>query len=113
MAQKTLTKMDLTKRIIMLFLFVINMILVVVACNGQVALRSPSGLTILAPPPNFGVTTIYTYVVTDGEQQWHHNTYNWRASIPVGEKRCKVYLWVKEYVNQIQVNRKFFIFYEG
>lgn len=96
-------------KIIFLSLFVT----LAVACNGQVALRSPSGLTILAPPPAFGVTTIYTYVVTDGEQQWHHDTYNWRASIPVGEKKCKVYLWVKEYINQIQVNRKFFIFYES
>jgi len=99
--------MDL--KIIFLSLF----IALSVACSAQVAFRSPSGLTVFAPPPAFGVTTIYTYVVTDGEQQWHHNTYNWRASIPVGEKRCKVYLWVKEYVNQIQVNRKFFIFYES
>jgi hypothetical protein len=107
MASKTLTKMDL--KIIFLSLF----ITLSIACSAQVAFRSPSGLTVLAPPPNFGVTTIYTYVVTDGEQQWHHDTYNWRASIPVGEKRCKVYLLVREYVNQIQVNRKFFIFYEG
>ncbi len=84
-----------------------------IACSAQVAFRSPSGLTILAPPPNFGVTTIYTYVVTDGQQQWHHNSYNWTASIPVNEKKCKVYIWVKEYVNQIQENRKMFIFYEG
>lgn len=106
MVSKKLTKMDL--KIIFLSLFII----LSTVCSAQVAFRSPDGLTVFAPPPAFGVTTIYTYVVTDGEQQWHHNTYNWRASIPVGEKRCKVYLWVKEYVNQIQVSRKFFIFYE-
>lgn len=99
--------MDL--KIIFLSLFVT----LSVVCSAQVAFRSPSGLTIVAPPPNFGVTTTYTYVVTDGEHQWTHNSYSWTASIPVNEKKCKVYVWVKEYVNRIQVNRKFFIFYEN
>ena len=106
MVSKTLTKMGK----IALFIFFVTL---TVVCSAQVAFRSPSGLTILAPPPSFGVATIYTYVVTDGTQQWHHDTYNWRANIPVGDKKCKVYLWVREYVNQIQVNRKFYIFYEG
>jgi len=104
--------MDMNKRIVMLIIFVINMTLIVVACNGQIAFRNPSGLMVVAPPPAFGVTTIYDYVVTDGQQQWRQNTYNWRTQIPAGPKRCKIYLWVREYVNQIPVNRKFYIFYE-
>ena len=83
-----------------------------IQCSAQIAFRNPSGLMVVAPPPAFGVTTIYDYVVTDGRQQWRQNTYNWRAQIPVGDKRCKIYLWVREYVNQIPTNRKFYIFYE-
>lgn len=102
--------MDMNKRIVMLIIFV--MTLIAVACNGQIAFRNPSGLMVIAPSPNFGVTTIYDVVVTDGQQQWRQNTYNWRTQIPAGPKRCKIYLWVREYVNQTPVNRKFYIFYE-
>ena len=68
--------MDMNKRIVALIIFVINMTLIAVACNGQIAVRNPSGLMVIAPPPNFGVTTIYDVVVTDGQQQWRQNTYN-------------------------------------
>lgn len=90
---------------IILFLFPIWL-------QAQIAFRNPDGLTIFAPPPSFGVTTVYDYVVTDGQTQWSVNSYNWRVSVPAPKRRCKVYLWVREYVNQVQVNRKFFIFYE-
>ena len=91
---------------------IIFLILISSGLQAQIAFRNPSGLMVVAPPPSFGVTTIYDYVVTDGQQQWRQNTYNWRAQIPVSDKRCKVYLWVREYVNQIPTNRKFYIFYE-
>lgn len=83
-----------------------------VMLSAQIAFRSPDGLTILAPPPAFGVTTIYDYVVTDGSRQWSQNTYQWKASIPVGSKKCKIYILVREYINQVQTNRKMYIFYE-
>lgn len=81
--------------------------------QAQIALRNPDGLTILAPPPSFGVTTVYDYVITDGQTQWSVNSYNWRVSVPAPKRRCKVYLLVKEYQNGVQVNRKFYIFYES
>jgi len=91
---------------------IVLILLISSGLQAQIAFRNPSGLMVVAPPPAFGVTTIYDYVVTDGRQQWRHNTYSWRAQIPVGPNRCKIYLWVREYVNQIPVNRKFYIFYE-
>lgn len=73
----------------------------------QIVFRNPD-VTIFAPPPvTFGVTTVYDYVITDGQTQWSVNSYNLRVSVPAPKRRCKVYLWVREYQNGIQVNRKF------
>lgn len=103
--------MDLNKRIVMLILFVINMTLIVVACNAQMAFRTPDNkLTIFAPPQT--KTTVYDYVVTDGIHVWNMNTYNWRVSIPVSSNRCKVYLFIRVYEDQKLVDYKKFIFYE-
>jgi len=91
---------------------IIFLLLISSGLHAQHAFRNPDGLTIFAPPPSFGVTTVYDYVITDGQTQWSVNSYNWRVSVPAPQRRCKVYLWVKEYQNGVQVNRKFFIFYE-
>lgn len=104
--------MDLKKKIIMLILFVINMTLIVVACNAQLAFRAPDNkLTIIAPPQMR--TAIYDYVVTDGVNVWNMNTYNWRVSIPVSSNRCKVYLFIRVYEDRVLVDYKKFIFYES
>ena len=57
-------------RIILFLLFIST------GLQAQYAFRNPDGLTILAPPPSFGVTTVYDYVITDGQTQWSVNSYN-------------------------------------
>lgn len=91
---------------------IIFLILISTGLHAQIAFRNPDGLTIFAPPPAFGVTTVYDYVITDGRTQWSKNSYNFVVQVPAPKRRCKIYLWVREYKNGIQVNRKFFIFYE-